>query len=113
MPRFCDSTFPQHESFRTTWIAGETALMLAVVRSAACEREHQLVQASDERRRVLELTAFGERRLIEQDVTPIGEPCGVAFVLQPLHDRMMRVDLEDRFDRWHRLPRRFQHPLEV
>src|SRR2546422_378917 len=51
------------------------------------KREHQLIQALHERRGIVELTALGQRRLIEQDVTPVREPAVFRFVFQPIHDR--------------------------
>src|ERR1700730_10839018 len=60
---------------------------------SAGEREHQLVEALHKRRGVVELTALGQRRLIEQDVTPIREPAAVGFVFQTIHDRMAGIDL--------------------
>jgi len=50
--------------------------------AAARECERQLVQPFDERRRVVEFTALGEERLIEEDLAPIREECRVSFDLQ-------------------------------
>ena len=44
--------------------------------------------ARHERRRILELPASGERRLVEEDVAPVGEPRSSVSSLQPLDDRM-------------------------
>ena len=49
-------------------------------RRIAGERLHHVVQAPDERGRIVQLTALGKRRLIEQDMAPVGEPALVRFV---------------------------------
>src|SRR5687768_13890677 len=62
----------------------------------ARQRQHQLVQPLDEAGGVLELPAFRQQRLVEQDVTPVGEAGRVGLRLQPLDDWMAGVDLEHR-----------------
>src|SRR6267143_5968740 len=56
--------------------------------------EHQLVHSTHEPGRILELPAFGEERLVEQQIPPVGE--ARLFLVQALHHRMRRIDLEDR-----------------
>src|SRR5882672_6853551 len=56
--------------------------------------EHQLVHSTHEPRRILELPAFCEERLVEQEVAPVGE--ARLFLVQALHHRMRRIDFEDR-----------------
>ena len=84
-----------------------------ILRSAAGQREHQFIETLDERRRILELTAFGQRRLVEQDVAPVGEPRLVRLVVQPPDDGMAGIDLEHRLRRRDVLARGLQHALEV
>ena len=75
--------------------------------------EHQVVEAFDESRRIVELPSFGKQRLIEQDVAPVAEARPVGFVFQALHQRMMRVDLQNRLVAGHLLAGLLEHALEV
>ena len=61
----------------------------------------------------VELTSFGKRSLIEQDLAPVGESALVGLIVQAPDDGMTGIDLEDRLRRRNVLSRRFQHPLEV
>src|SRR5687767_9074048 len=60
-------------------------------RAAASQRERQRIQPFDERRRILELSAFGEQRLIEQNAAPVVEHRPARLLPEPLHDRMIRI----------------------
>jgi len=83
------------------------------LKDAEVKVAHQLIEALDKRRGVVELTALGQRCLIEQDVTPVREPADVRFVLQAIHDRVARVDLEDGLDGRHLLTRCLQQTLQI
>src|SRR4051812_24414865 len=82
-------------------------------RASAREREHQLVQAPDECGRIFQLSTLGEQRLIEQDEAPVREARLLALRAQALHQRVMRVDLEDRLGGSGLLPRSLEQTLEV
>src|SRR5882762_796948 len=55
--------------------------------------EHQLVHAAHEPGGVLELPSLGEERLVEEEISPVGET-RLLFVQAP-HHGMRRVDLQD------------------
>ena len=57
--------------------------------------------------------AFREERLIEQDVAPVREQRLVRLLLQSLHNRVIRVDLQDRLAGGQPLARLAEDPLEV
>jgi len=46
----------------------------------ASHGKHQFVQAFDERRGIIELPAFGQQRLVEQDMAPVAEACLVGLI---------------------------------
>src|SRR5712691_11188425 len=73
--------------------------------------EHQLVHSTHEPRRILELPAFGEERLVEKEVAPVGE--ARLFLVQALHHRMRRIDLEDRLGLWSLLSDGLENPREI
>src|SRR2546425_1442535 len=73
--------------------------------------EHQLVHSAHEPGRILELPAFGEKRLVEQEVAPVGE--ARLFLVQALHHRMRRIDLEDRLGLGRFLPNGLQDAREI
>ncbi len=61
--------------------------------AAGRHRQQHLIHAPNEARRVFELPAFGQKRLVEQQVRPVVE---ARFLeLEPGHQRMLRVDLEN------------------
>src|SRR5579863_9379650 len=62
---------------------------------AAGERQHQLVEPAHEGAGVVELTPFGQHRLVEKDMAPIGESLRVGLALEPLYQRVLRIDLQD------------------
>jgi hypothetical protein len=46
-------------------------------------------------------------------VAPVAEPPLVGLVVQPLHDRVLRIDLEDRLRPGHLLTGCLEHALEM
>src|SRR5438874_13072481 len=56
--------------------------------------EHQLVHAAHEPGGIVELPAFGEECLVEEQVPPVGE--ARLFLVQAPYHGMRRIDLEDR-----------------
>ena len=75
--------------------------------SILVEHQHQLVHALDEPGRILELAAFGEQRLVEQQVGPVVEACSSASSSAAARADA-RVDLQDRLRRRHLLAGRLQ-----
>src|SRR5712691_11983840 len=73
--------------------------------------EHQLVHSTHEPRRILELPTLGEERLVEEQVPPVGE--ARLFLVQALHHRMRRIDLEDRLRLRPYLSDRLEYPREI
>src|ERR1700712_1792237 len=61
-------------------------------------------------RRILELAAFGEQRLVEEDVR---EGVEMRAAVEALDERMLDVDLERRLAPRRRLPGLLQEPREV
>jgi Family of unknown function (DUF6152) len=72
-----------------------------------------LVEPPDECARVLELPAFGEERLVEEDVAPVAEPRFVRLLLKALHDRVLRIDLQDRLAARYRLTSGLEHAFQM
>src|SRR5690349_7124373 len=56
----------------------------------------QFVEAMHERRRVRELRAFGQRRLLEQHQREVAELLGTLALLQVLHQVVVDVELQHR-----------------
>src|SRR6266853_479192 len=73
--------------------------------------EHQLVHAAHEPGRILELPALGEERLVEEQISPVGE--ARLLLVQALHHRMRRIDLEDRLRLRSFLSDRLENPREI
>src|SRR5262249_25630729 len=75
--------------------------------SAALRLElgQELVQALHERGRILELPAFCEHGLLEQQKAQALEPAIVALVLEAANERVLRIELEARYRRRRRVPR--------
>src|SRR5258708_19816055 len=73
--------------------------------------EHQLVHSTHEPRRILELPALGEERLVEEQIPPVGE--ARLFLVQALHHGMRRIDFEDRLGLRSLLPAPPQNPRTI
>ncbi len=74
------------------------------------QRQQQLVHPLDEARRIVELAAFCQERLIEQEARPVIE--SGRFRSQLRDQRMLRVDLQDRLALGRLLAGLLQEPLE-
>ncbi len=67
--------------------------------SISLQPRQQLVEPVDEADRVLQLLAQAEHRLIVEDEGPVAELLLIGLVLQLEHNRMMRIDLQNRLCR--------------
>src|SRR5688500_15513981 len=77
-------------------------------RSAARHLEQQRIGAPDEAGGILQRAALGEQRLVEQQVRPVVEALAALLALQPLHQRVRRVDFEYRLAERHLLAGRLE-----
>ena len=63
--------------------------------SGRLARQHckQTIQPSHKTRRIIELAAFGEQGLLEQQVSPVAKAVVVGLAIQTRDQGMLRVDL--------------------
>ena len=75
--------------------------------------KHELIDALDEARRIFQLPALSQQRLLEQNQTEAVKGLRVHIRFEFFDQRMGRIDLKNRLHRVDLLPGRFQHTLEV